>query len=63
MFSAFQINKLIEQLTKQLESKGKELNEYREKFNIRVRGDETNEEQRKENKSSTQSVLVASEKS
>ena len=48
---------------KQLETKGKELNEYREKYNIRVRGDENSEEQRKENQSSTQSVLVASDKS
>ena len=59
----FQINKLIDQLTKQLENKGKELNEYREKFNIKVRGDESADEEKKENKSSTQSVLVASEKS
>ena len=50
----------METLTKQLETKGKELNDYREKYGIKVRGEEEKEEQKKDDsKSSTQGVLVA----
>ncbi|KAM5126444.1 prefoldin subunit 2, partial [Mantella aurantiaca] len=35
-----QINKIIETLTVQLQAKGRELNEYREKHNIRLMGEE-----------------------
>lgn len=41
--------------------KGKEINEYREKYNIKVRGEEDKpgDQQGKDNKSSSQGVLVA----
>ncbi|XP_018427057.1 PREDICTED: prefoldin subunit 2 [Nanorana parkeri] len=35
-----QINKIIETLTTQLQTKGRELNEYREKHNIRLMGED-----------------------
>ena len=50
----------METLTKQLETKGKELNEYREKYGIKVRGEDKEEEHKKgDSKSSSQGVLVA----
>ena len=45
-----------------MEAKGKEINEYREKFGIRVRGEQPQEQASEEKKSSgpgTQGVLVA----
>ena len=57
---SFQLGKVVETLTKQLETKGKDLNEYREKYGIRVRGEEDKDDQKKDDsKSSTQGVLVA----
>ena len=51
---------MVETLTKQLETKGKDLNEYRKKYGIRVRGEEDKDDQKKDDsKSSTQGVLVA----
>jgi len=56
----FQISKIVESLTKQLESKGTELNEYREKHNIRIRGEEESKESSSQDKSNKSSgVLVA----
>ncbi|XP_013414903.1 prefoldin subunit 2 [Lingula anatina] len=53
-----QIAKLIETLTHQLEVKGKEINEYRSKYNLHVRGeDEQKPSEKTEAKSS--GVLVA----
>ncbi len=55
----FQLGNVVEALTSQLEKKGKELNEYREKHGIRVRGEDDKDEQKKDDsKSSTQGVLV-----
>ncbi|XP_072049935.1 prefoldin subunit 2-like [Amphiura filiformis] len=46
-----QLAKLIETLNKQVEAKGKEINEYREKFGIRVRGEQPPEEAAEHKKS------------
>ena len=55
--------KAIEAYSKQLELKGKELNEYREKHNIRVRGEEkvASEEDRKAEKAT--GILVSKDSS
>merc|ERR1712018_304511 len=57
-----QITKLIETLQKQLETKGTELNEYREKHNIRVRGEDEKPGETADSKDNkpapTQGVLV-----
>ncbi|XP_074652828.1 prefoldin subunit 2-like [Tubulanus polymorphus] len=56
-----QIGMLVTNLTKQLEAKGKELNDYREKYNIRVRGEEDDVDKKHgedKAKSTTQGVLV-----
>ncbi|XP_014670449.1 PREDICTED: prefoldin subunit 2-like [Priapulus caudatus] len=55
------LTEFIERLTTQVVTKGKEINEYREKFNIKVRGEQETEEKEPEESSSktaTQSVLV-----
>ena len=58
--SLLQLSKLIETLNKQVEAKGKEINEYREKYGIRVRGEQAPEQAAEDKKSSsTQGVLVA----
>ena len=51
---------MIETLSKQLETKGKDLVEYREKYNIKIKGEEEKPGAgaQKETKS-TQGVLVA----
>ncbi|KAJ1080825.1 hypothetical protein NDU88_001014 [Pleurodeles waltl] len=43
-----QINKIIESLNVQLQTKGKELNEFREKHNIRVMGEDERKQPAKE---------------
>lgn len=56
-----QLGNLVKSLSIQLENKGKELNAYREKYNIRVKGEEENANPGSENKSkssSTAGVLV-----
>ncbi|XP_033119428.1 prefoldin subunit 2-like [Anneissia japonica] len=51
--------KLLENLKLQLEIKGKELQAYREKHNIRIRGEETEEKEKETTKAAgSQSVLV-----
>ena len=58
---SFQLAKLCEALTKQVEAKGKEINEFRETHNIRVKGEQApNQAQEDKDKGSTQGVLVAS---
>ncbi|XP_043391510.1 prefoldin subunit 2 [Chelonia mydas] len=60
-----QINKIIETLTQQLQAKGQELNEFREKHNIRVMGEDDQKPPPKENsdgagaKTSSAGVLVS----
>ncbi|CAJ0948630.1 unnamed protein product [Ranitomeya imitator] len=60
-----QINKIIETLSSQLQTKGRELNEYREKHNIRLMGEDNQKQPPKENgdgpgsKPSSAGVLVS----
>lgn len=60
-----QINKIIETLSAQLQSKGRELNEYREKHNIRLMEEDDQKQPAKENgegsggKPSSTGVLVS----
>lgn len=58
-----QITKLIESLQAQIIAKGKEINDFREKYNIRFQGEAENEEKAKSSTESAQSksggVLVA----
>ncbi|XP_077990275.1 prefoldin subunit 2-like [Glandiceps talaboti] len=55
-----QLNRLVDQLNDQLMKKGKDINEYREKYNIRVRGEVPTSEDLSEKKElSSQGVLVA----
>ncbi|XP_064651469.1 prefoldin subunit 2-like [Lineus longissimus] len=54
-----QLGKVIEGLTKQLETQGEELNEFREKHNIRIRGEEDEGAKKDEKKQSAQGVLVS----
>ncbi|XP_044305149.1 prefoldin subunit 2 isoform X1 [Varanus komodoensis] len=60
-----QINKIIETLSQQLQTKGRELNEFREKHNIRLMGEDDQKTPSKEStegagaKSSSAGVLVS----
>nr|XP_006113984.2 prefoldin subunit 2 [Pelodiscus sinensis] len=60
-----QINKIIENLTQQLQTKGQELNEFREKHNIRLMGEDDQKQPPKESsdragaKTSSAGVLVS----
>ncbi|XP_056401495.1 prefoldin subunit 2 [Hyla sarda] len=56
-----QINKIMETLSAQLQTKGRELNEYREKHNIRLMGEDEQKQTPKEDggKSSSAGVLVS----
>ncbi|XP_068108404.1 prefoldin subunit 2 isoform X2 [Hyperolius riggenbachi] len=60
-----QINKIIETLTVQLQTKGRELNEFREKHNIRLMGEDDQKQPPKDNgdgsgsKPSSAGVLVS----
>ncbi|XP_029436496.1 prefoldin subunit 2 [Rhinatrema bivittatum] len=60
-----QINKIIESLNTQLQTKGRELNEFREKHNIRLMGEEEQKQAPKESgdgpgsKPSSAGVLVS----
>ncbi|KAM9294150.1 prefoldin subunit 2 [Gastrophryne carolinensis] len=60
-----QINKIIEALSGQLQAKGRELNEFREKHNIRLMGEDEQKQPPKESgdgsgsKSSSAGVLVS----
>jgi len=59
------IGNVVKSLAGLLENKGKEINEYREKHNIRVRGEDENDKPKdKENKSAASTgVLVAKDSS
>ena len=54
------MTKIVETLQKQLESKGTEINQYRETHNLKIKGEE-NKEVEKQDKDSAKSggVLVA----
>uniref|UniRef100_A0A8C5PLQ1 Prefoldin subunit 2 n=1 Tax=Leptobrachium leishanense TaxID=445787 RepID=A0A8C5PLQ1_9ANUR len=60
-----QINKIIETLNTQLQAKGKELNEFREKHNIRIMGEDESKQPPKDSgdgsgaKPSSAGVLVS----
>ncbi|XP_053224154.1 prefoldin subunit 2 [Podarcis raffonei] len=60
-----QINKIIETLTQQLQTKGRELNEFREKHNIRLMGEDDQKAPSKDSaegsggKASSTGVLVS----
>ncbi|ESO89496.1 hypothetical protein LOTGIDRAFT_218864 [Lottia gigantea] len=56
-----QMSKLVETLTKQLESKGSEINKFREEHNLKIQGEEKKDlsEKEKDSKSGTSGVLVA----
>lgn len=54
-----QMAKLIETLTKQLETKGMEINKYRETHNLKIREENSTEPEKQESKSGTQGVLVS----
>ena len=58
-WSVLQLQGVVDRLTKQLEEKGKSINEYREKHNIKVRGEEEQgPSEHAEGKSSSSGVLV-----
>ena len=61
----FKIGKLVDTLSVQLENKGKELNSYREKHGIRIRGEDDSQEEKSSDapKSGTSGVLVAKDNS
>ena len=54
-----QLGQVVESLSHQMEIKGKELNEYREKYGIRLRGEEDSAEPQKDTKAGSAGVLVA----
>nr|KAG5700419.1 hypothetical protein BaRGS_010332 [Batillaria attramentaria] len=56
-----QMANFVENMTKQLETKGKEINTYREEHNIRIRGEEENSREEKPEKDTKSGggVLVA----
>ena len=56
----FQMGKLVETLTRQLEAKGQEINQYRETHNLKIKGEE-NKDVEKQEKDTAKSggVLVA----
>lgn len=45
LFSPLQISKIVESLNTQMQSKGRELTEYRERYNIRLVGEGEKEAQ------------------
>lgn len=55
-----QITSLVSKLKEQLTAKGKEVNEFREKHNIKIQGEGITEEEsnKKDNKDTVQSILV-----
>ena len=58
MLLVFQIGKLVQSLSSQLTAKGKEINEYREKHGLRIRGEEETQTQHKEAATTSSGVLV-----
>ncbi|XP_048778205.2 prefoldin subunit 2-like [Ostrea edulis] len=56
-----QMGKLVETLTKQLESKGSEINKYREKHNLKIKGEESKDMEKSNKDMKTAGVLVAKE--
>lgn len=56
-----QMNKLVETLTKQLETKGNEINKYRERHNLKIKGEESKDMEKSSKDVKTGGVLVAKE--
>ena len=52
------MSKLVETLTKQLEVKGNEINKYREKYNLKIKGEESKEMEKSSKDVKTGGVLV-----
>lgn len=60
-FLFFQLNKLVETLTKQLETKGIEINKYREEYNLQIKGEDSRNQEKQEKDVKTGGVLVSKE--
>ena len=60
-FLIFQLNKMVETLTKQLETKGIEINKYREEYNLQIKGEDSRNQEKQEKDVKTGGVLVAKE--
>jgi len=54
-----QMTQFVGNMTKQLESKGKEINAYREEYNIKIRGEEEAKRDAPDSESKSSGVLVA----
>ncbi|XP_071174018.1 prefoldin subunit 2-like [Mytilus galloprovincialis] len=55
-----QLNKMVETLTKQLETKGIEINKYREEYNLQIKGEDSRGQDKQEKDvKTTGGVLVA----
>lgn len=60
-FFLFQMSKLVETLSKQLETKGNEINKYRERHNLKIKGEESKDMEKSSKDVKTGGVLVAKE--
>ncbi|XP_062595383.1 prefoldin subunit 2-like [Saccostrea cucullata] len=56
-----QMGKLVESLSKQLETKGSEINKFRTKYNLKIKGEESKEMEKSSKDVKTGGVLVAKE--
>lgn len=56
-----QMSKLVETLSKQLETKGNEINKYRERHNLKIKGEESKDMEKSSKDVKTGGVLVAKE--
>lgn len=61
LFFLFQMSKLVETLSKQLETKGNEINKYRERHNLKIKGEESKDMEKSSKDVKTGGVLVAKE--
>ncbi|OWF42310.1 prefoldin subunit 2-like [Mizuhopecten yessoensis] len=56
-----QMGKIVETLTEKLESKGTEINKYREQHNLKIKGEESKEIEKPDQEVKSGGVLVAKE--